>query len=234
MTKTLFGRILLFLFVESFLMLAFSMYPLDFKINSVKTVGYVRAADEDADLGRPTSRSSGQGRNPCLEELIALVPGDGNITASQKCVQSDAALAYTSVSEPTFWIYVPTTKVKKAEFVLIDNDHEIKNYVCKLPEKSGIVGFSLKQYKIEPENVYRWQFSILKKQNKPSENPKVGGKIKLISSMNDLWYDNIDSIAKKRLESDKNNLKNQWSELLDSAGLQQISDLPIAGYCISK
>jgi Domain of Unknown Function (DUF928) len=229
------SRTIISLSIQSFLVLSSLIVIFGLQMLTVHFSGYAKADDEDADLGRPATRSSGQGRNPCPDELIALVPGDGNIVASQECgIPSNSTLAETSVADPTFWIYVPPTRIKKAEFVLIDNKQGIATYNCRLPEKPGIVGFHLEKYKIIPGNVYRWQFSVIKKISRPTENTAVQGKIKLTSSMNSYWYDDVNSIAESRLRNEQINMSDKWHRLLGSAGLQEMSSLPIVGYCVPK
>jgi hypothetical protein len=205
-----------------------------FLLNSsfVKSDYYARADDDDSDLGQPTSRGSGQGRNPCSEWLIALTPGLGNLDSRQGCnVKLTAERGYTSVNTPTLWFHVPKTASLDAKFVLIDNGYEIQKYYCKLPPSSGIVGFRIPAKNLDRNNVYRWEFSILKGLDRSDPNPKAGGKIEFSTQASSFWYDEINTIAEERMKANATEFEQTWISKLDSVGLNNISSAPIVGYC---
>lgn len=215
--------------------------------------------DVGDELGRPPNRNSGGSRGPCTEELVALVPGQGKIdTSSGVCTgESVSVLALTSEQSPTFWLYVPqpSTPELRAEFVLLEGKNLVYKQTIPLAETPGIVSIPL-DYKLKPNQVYRWLFSVVVNPQRPSQNPSVEGLIQFrqsdielgnqrqdlklsrdliaVSAKNGVWHDALTGLGQlRRQEPTDSNLKTDWSDLLDSVGLGAIAEVPIVDCCTS-
>ena len=213
--------------------------------------------NEDEDRGRPPNRTSGGSRGPCSAQLIALVPGSGEVKVEGgNCLsESVSALALTSVETPTLWFYVPEQSTAKlsAEFVLLERKQVVHKQLIGLSETPGIIHIYL-TLPLETDEQYRWLFSILINPQRPSQNPAVEGLIQRIEpdstlnsqlkeatsqrelmaiyARNGIWHDALTSLAQLRREAPGDaSLTANWSDLLSSVGLGAIAEFPLVDCC---
>jgi hypothetical protein len=207
--------------------------------------------------GRPPNRTSGGSRSPCLEQLVALVPGKGTIDAQvgNCATESQSSLALTLAETPTFWFYLPeqSTSELAAEFVLLEGDRLIYKQQIPLTGTPGVISIRPNQ-SLETNKRYRWVFSILVNPQRPSQNPAVEGLIQRIEPdstlssqlkaatteqeriaiyiQNGIWHDALTGLGKLySANPGDSHLLADWSSLLGSVGLGAIAQIPIVDCC---
>ncbi|HEY9623877.1 MAG TPA: DUF928 domain-containing protein [Crinalium sp.] len=157
-------------------------------LSTVKQLSLNASSDDFAGDERPGSRTSGGSRGPCLDQVIALVPGTGDIPIEETLCEtpSSSLLTRTVDDTPTFWFYVPASSRFNAqvgtvaEFVLLDkNGQAIQTRQIPLSNASGIVSVQL-THALELNQSYQWMFSILLNSRNPSQNPAVDGWVRRI------------------------------------------------------
>jgi hypothetical protein len=213
------------------------------------------------DEGRPPSRTSAGSRGSCLEQLIALVPGEEELKSQPgDCLEASQALPTVTLEpSPIFWFYVPQQSRPNAtaEFVLLDErNRPMVTQQVTLPEQAGIIGVRLSQ-PIATHQLYRWVFSIEVNPRHPSENPTVTGmvqwrapdsrlqaQIAAIASPEEkinfyanqgFWHDTITTLANLRQANpNSERLAQDWQSLLSSAGLKTIANSPLLGCCTAN
>lgn len=166
-------------------------------------------------------------------KMTALVPSQNTLTVS---------------AHPTFFIYVPESKVKTGEFVLINQQgKDVHNTMVQLPAKPSIVQIQLpKTVALETGSQYKWSFSItcetdgqefidtLKvsiQRNELNislknalEKAKTPLKKAEIYARENLWQDTLMIMALMR-----NSEPELWKELLTSIKInQEIAEAPFA------
>jgi hypothetical protein len=197
--------------------------------------------------GIPTRREGGGTRGGCMgagKPLMPLVPLDGFSTAV-----SDS---------PTFFWYVPTTRVQAAEFRLLDTRTDEELYATSVPLNStpGVVSFRLPASitaSLKPGIDYTWQFSLLCDPNEPSRNPLVEGLFQRTQADSTLksqldratladrpsiyatagiWHDAITTLAQQRCDRPQDStLLNRWRTLLQSVRLEGYAGESLAPSC---
>jgi hypothetical protein len=162
-------------------------------------------------------------------------------------------LGLTFRNNPTFFWYTPPTPVKTAEFVIAtndDEDQELYKTTLTLPDKSGIVGFTLpKDVSILKEGkTYHWTVTVICDPKDPGENPHLDGLVKLTSpnkklsqalavadpsivsnlyAKNGIWYEALDNLVKLRKTKPQNQrIKQNWQDFLGSVGLDNMFGEP--------
>lgn len=153
----------------------------------------------------------------------------------------------TVSANPTLFVYVPETKVKTGDFVLVDQKgKEVHASKIELPTQPSIIQISLPEtVSLQVGQQYKWQFSlscIVNEQEvanyvevkiKRTElNPTVKTKIeqakdplekaKLYASQQ-IWQDTLMIMAQLR---DSNQM--EWKQLLTSVGLGNLVTVPFA------
>lgn len=160
----------------------------------------------------------------------------------------------TLAEYPTFFVYVPQTSAKAVEFVLLDEKYADVYTTTFTPIGTpGIVSIRLPaDGKVLPLAIgkgYRWFFSMICDADDRSEDLVINGGIQrieppqqLVSSLQKaavgerptiyaeagIWYDTIITLADLRRSSPNDlNLALDWTQLLESVGLNQISREPL-------
>ena len=135
--------------------------------------------------GRPTHRTSGGGhrRDDCLE-LIALVPGEGEIELYDgECDPNSKGLsqsfsAHTVEEFPSLWFYIPEFlefETMEVELAIVDEQRKLlSKQRILLYQDFGVIEVPL-TYPLQPNKEYRWIFSLLMNPESRSENPQVEG-----------------------------------------------------------
>ena len=162
-------------------------------------------------------------------------------------------IGLTMRARPTFFVYVPPTSAKSAEFVLQDDqDNDVYRTTVELSGTPGVVSLSLPETApaLKVDQDYLWYFSVVCQPNdrlkdvfvsawvqRVKPDKKVTDSLKraiprdrpAIYADASLWYDTISSLADlRRSNSRDTTLTNEWSELLDFVGLKKIAKEPLS------
>lgn len=186
--------------------------------------------------GGPESTAGGGTRGDSCTmgktKLMPLVPSRETSTVS---------------ANPTLFVYVPETKVKTGDFVLVDEKRkEVYVSTIELPTQPSIVQITLPEtVSLRVGQQYRWQFSLscmvndqevanyvevkikrteltstLKTKLEQAKEPL--DKAKLYASQQ-IWQDTLMIMAQLR---DSN--QTEWKQLLTSVGLGNLATVPFA------
>jgi len=194
--------------------------------------------------GAPTSTAAGGtrggGDNICVKKgTTALMP-----------TWDDGEKTLTTAANPTFFVYVPETNGKSAEFLVVDDNWQVVyEKTLQLPSGSGVVQVKLPETAppLEIGKNYYWQLAILCDGDQGIDDEFVGGTIARTSLPRDLmalleelspleqaelyaeqriWQDALTVMAQSRSGHEK-----EWKELLKSVGLENISSEPLLDCC---
>jgi len=195
-------------------------------------------------LGSPRRREGAATRGNCdftKVELVALLPPTEPVL--------------TAAKYPTFFVALSQTSAKKAEFLLLSDNKERVVYetTVSLPSQPGIISFSLPTDgtlpPLEVGKNYYWQFLLVCDSEDRGKDVIAEGQIqrvKLSSTVDSelkkasprdraaiyaeagIWYDAIASLAQLRRSSPQDSkIAADWTELLESAGLDTITQKPL-------
>ncbi|NER35889.1 MAG: DUF928 domain-containing protein [Oscillatoria sp. SIO1A7] len=208
-----------------------------------------------ANLGKPPTAGGGSRGGYCARDVAlpnSRVPLTPLVPALGEGDEGDWGL---TVSErPTFFVYVPATTARQAEFVLRDEDwNDIYRTQLSISGEAGIVRVSMPKSKealVLGKN-YRWHFALVCPESDrgfvneitvegwtrrveldPDLATKLDGKTALTRSSiyadNGIWLDALSALADSLLDSPEDSaLVEAWENLLASAGLAKIADRPI-------
>ncbi len=205
-----------------------------------------------APIGR---RRGGTSRNNCpaiSSPLTALVPGS---EISKESAQSNSYLASTTSENPTFWFYIPKlpAQMQTGEFILqTEAGKDLKRSEIKLPATEGIIAITLppsSKYSLAIGQKYHWYFKIYCQESTlESDYSFVDAWIERIPLSTELktqletneraeyqiyrdrqvWYDALTSLGHKlKTNSDDNELKTDWVNLLKSVDLSYLGNLSV-------
>ncbi|MEM9542814.1 MAG: DUF928 domain-containing protein [Cyanobacteria bacterium P01_E01_bin.42] len=162
----------------------------------------------DDHIGEPTNTGGGGSRGDrCLGDpmqdnapLTILAPKLSQISAIGSNIKFVRG-GLTTDSFPSLFVYLPKTRAKMGEFVLIDRkmNREVYYKELSLPEESGIIRFPI-PIGLEEGTTYEWNFSLIcpeindpellrrynSNSNESSLNPVVIGQIKRVSLTEEL------------------------------------------------
>lgn len=198
--------------------------------------------------GRPPSRTSAGSRDTCLNSLVALVPGQGEIVIEGDCgLRSESLLALTVSAQPALWFYIPESIGEEAiaELILMNTALEpVSIQTFALEDQTGLVGITLSQ-PLEVGQVYRWALSLEGGSGSPFETRLVEGIIQRIDAdavlatlppdstdqeqlefyaHQGIWHDALTLLIEQhRADPTDPTLRNQWFSFLDSVGLGAIA-----------
>lgn len=158
--------------------------------------------------------------------------------------------AVTVAANPQFFVYVPKSSARNAEFALKDEDQN-DVYRTKLPisGQEEIIEIRL------PENTslqvgkrYSWYFSMFCNTRDRSQNPSINSwslrtelnsnlsaKIKQAApieryklyAQNGIWHEAVATLAEERRKNPADStLASEWKKLLESAGIKNLVDAP--------
>jgi hypothetical protein len=207
--------------------------------------------------GRPPSRTSAGSRDICTAQLIALVPGQEDLSseATGCSVASESWLALTLEQQPIFWFYVPAQPDAgaTAEFALLDeNQQPILLQSMTLTGEAGIIGVPLTQ-PLVPGQIYRWAFSMMGSRPAHDLHLFVEGRVQRIEPdaalatqlstasepdrlaiylQQGIWHDALTSlVAWHHRDPTDSTWADQWSKLLAAVGLETIAQAPLLDCC---
>ncbi|MBE9229682.1 DUF928 domain-containing protein [Phormidium sp. LEGE 05292] len=199
------------------------------------------------DRGAPSQTGSGGTRGgKCeLDKNISGPPLSALVPANDKS-------RLTVEGKPEFFVYVPQSSAQTAEFVLKDeNRKNVYSTTFPISGKAEIIRISLPTNvpALEKEKKYYWYFTVFCNTQNRSRNPFITEwiqrteinspnaaqvvKASLLDrskfyAENSIWHDAVATLAESRRQNPNDaTLVNEWKKLLDSAGLQDFSDLPI-------
>jgi hypothetical protein len=161
----------------------------------------------------------------------------------------------TAAKYPTFFVDIPKSSAKEAELLLFSSDKEQEVYktTVTLPDKPGIVSFSLPADgtlpPLEVGKIYYWQLSVICDSQDREKNMLVEGPVQRVelnpNIVNELkkasprehpaiyaeagiWYDAVTSLAQLRRSSPNDStIAADWAELLKSVELDAIAQKPL-------
>lgn len=191
--------------------------------------------DREAPKGRRKGAASRTGLRSCPPEA-------SNLTALVPEIENNKPWGLTFAEYPTFWVFIPTLprKVRSAEFVLQDEeDRDIYRTQLVLPATSGIIGIDppdLPQNALEIDENYRWTFRIFCDRQNPRFYVSVDGIVKRVaqedSNLNNVWYDILTDLAKRRLAKPEDiELRDEWVRLMRQIDLEELAQTPVLSCC---
>ncbi|MBD2196558.1 MULTISPECIES: DUF928 domain-containing protein [Calothrix] len=204
-------------------------------------------------LGAPGNRTAGgkrgcsvmteQGDTSNEKQLTALVPVYGS-------ANPQVVFGLTTLSHPTFWFYVPYVTTANAEFSLQNEAGEtVYKKPVSLSGKPGIIKLSVPStdFSLEIGKRYHWYLDVYCDRQQPPVY--VDGWIKRVElnataknqlnkatlnqraaiyNTNGIWYDYLTTSAELHRQDPK---QNNWSKILQSIGLNNISSEPLVDCC---
>lgn len=200
--------------------------------------------------GRPKRTAGGASRSQCLAKndlpLTAIVP--------------DTTVALTAAKSPTFWFYLPYTLTPQhsVEFVLQD-DRDKYVYKTELTGKKvspGIIDLRLPpEVTLEAELNYNWYFVVYCEPQNRDKFVYVNGSVRRIESSDPsssselsspqeqlyfyaskrLWYDAVTNLTEQMNANPQDRaIKDNWTTLLRSVGLEKLAREPFVPCCSLK
>jgi hypothetical protein len=200
--------------------------------------------------GAPARTAGGGQRSPdCVDRkslpLTVLAP--------------DNNLGTTISGNPTLFWYIPKTKAKSAEFVVLDDkEDEVYQTTLALKGVPGVVKLSLPEtVSLASGKSYRWLLSLKCNTKDSSMDEFVMGnlermelkqedKTKLAEAKEPLqqaqvyagariWQETVAILAQLRqARPDDPKVRDAWKELLQSVNLDAIADAPLVECCIAE
>ncbi|MBD2041066.1 DUF928 domain-containing protein [Microcoleus sp. FACHB-672] len=202
-------------------------------------------------IGTPETVGGGTRGGKCEQDEKSAVP---LLTALMPDLIPDTAEFGVTVSEsPQFFVYLPETSARKAEFVLKDENEKdlYRSEDIPISGQSSIVSVSLpkEQIKLEPGKNYHWYFSVICNPDNRRKDIFVEGwtqhtemslevasqiqkaapqeRAKLYAEAG-IWHEAVATLAELRRETpDDPALAQEWQTLLESAGLKQMAELSV-------
>jgi hypothetical protein len=162
-------------------------------------------------------------------------------------------IGLTTTAHPTFFVYVPPTSAKSAEFVLQDaKDNDIYRTTVELTGTPGIVSLSLPETAppLEMGKDYLWYFSIVCQPKDRLEDVFVSAWVQRVQPTKAVvdtlkrvaprdrpgvyakasyWYDTLSTLAElRRSKPNDASLNSDWTQLLNSVGLSKVAKEPLS------
>lgn len=181
-----------------------------------------------------------------------------------KALLPSSNVGLTVSENPTFFVNLPSTSAKSAEFILFDSTNEVVYATTfALSTTPGVVSFTLPkdnngQSVLEAGKRYHWVFSVICNPTDGGQNIEIIGEIErqqlntptgnqsqrrasrnLLSlyAENGWWYDTVATLAELRQANPNDaELKADWKSLLQSVGGldQSIAQSPLVGSLTSQ
>ncbi|MEG4106810.1 DUF928 domain-containing protein [Microcoleus sp. S13_C5] len=194
------------------------------------------------DVTAPDNRQGGTHRGCQLREGLSITP-----------LIPESNIGLTLTESPTFFVYV-SQPAAQVEFVLLNEDESEVVYETTIKnDKPGIVGVSLsekgKTKNIEVGKRYVWSFALACDPLERSGDYIVKGWMQRIEpqatlksdlanpdpmakviayAKNGIWYETLATLAQmRRLAPDDSRLTTEWTQLLQSQGLESIAAQPL-------
>ncbi|MEG4007449.1 DUF928 domain-containing protein [Microcoleus sp. Pol11C1] len=194
------------------------------------------------DVTAPDNRQGGTHRGCKLRDGLFITP-----------LIPESNIGLTLTESPTFFVYV-SQPAAQVEFVLLNADESEVVYETTIKnDKAGIVGVSLSE-KDQTKNIevgkrYVWSFALACDPLERSGDYIVKGWMQRIEpqanlkndlanpdpmakviayAKNGIWYETVATLAEmRRLAPDDSRLTTEWTQLLQSQGLESIAAQPL-------
>ncbi|NJM18252.1 MAG: DUF928 domain-containing protein [Richelia sp. RM2_1_2] len=194
--------------------------------------------------GRPTKRRGMGSRNDCPVRSIPLT-----------ALIRENEVGKVVEANPTFWLFIPYQASEipiNGEFVLQNETHNnVYQTDLSIDKGEGIYSISLPLEKsLETDKIYQWYFKLYCKPDKSSIPIYVRGWVQRVALeplqqkqliatyspeqrfafyiQNDIWYSALTELVKLKQANPKNQMiAKYWLQLLNSVGLQELSNKPI-------
>ena len=166
-------------------------------------------------------------------------------------------LGLTIKENPDLFVYIPENSAAKAELIITDSDNN-EIYYTSLPKpvEEGILRIRLpKNLDLQVREQYKWRFILICEPEDYSSQVAAQGWIEKVEPSNNLsrnldklqpterlslyaeegiWHETLATLANLRLENPEDLFLNQqWTDLLESMGLDSIARIPFLPYQIS-
>jgi len=230
--------------------------------NFLAFIGFKR--DVRGKVGSRPKGGGGRGNCPNLAydnktkdlQLTAIIPEFQPYSlASLEAKETKVTWSYTIKPRPSLWFYIPykydeNTQVKYAKLAIIDEDKHLVSkppFLFQLPQQPGIVKINL-PIDLEVNKSYKWFFSIICDENKPSRNPSVSGWIQRLTpnrvgfilaptedvftrinyrntAKHGLWFDAFTQLAEVYQSANlQNNINIESSEITETENFTKAQD----------
>ncbi|MEG4055266.1 MULTISPECIES: DUF928 domain-containing protein [unclassified Microcoleus] len=194
------------------------------------------------DVTAPDNRQGGTHRGCKLRDGLFITP-----------LIPESNIGLTLTESPTFFVYV-SQPAAQVEFILLNEDESEVVYETTLKnDKAGIIGVSLSE-KDQTKNIevgkrYVWSFALACDPLERSGDYIVKGWMQRIEpqanlkndlanpdpmakviayAKNGIWYETVATLAEmRRLAPDDSRLTTEWTQLLQSQGLESIAAQPL-------
>ncbi|MEG4350401.1 DUF928 domain-containing protein [Microcoleus sp. LAD1_D3] len=194
------------------------------------------------DVTAPDNRQGGTHRGCKLRDGLFITP-----------LVPESNIGLTLTESPTFFVYV-SQPAAQVEFVLLNEDESEVVYETTIKnDKAGIVGVSISE-KDQTKNIevgkrYVWSFALACDPLERSGDYIVKGWMQRIEpqtnlkndlanpdpmakviayAKNGIWYETVATLAEmRRLAPDDSRLTTEWTQLLQSQGLESIAAQPL-------
>ncbi|MEG4813405.1 DUF928 domain-containing protein [Microcoleus sp. K5-D4] len=194
------------------------------------------------DVTAPDNRQGGTHRGCKLRDGLFITP-----------LIPESNMGLTLTESPTFFVYV-SQPAAQVEFILLNEDESEVVYETTLKnDKAGIIGVSLSE-KDQTKNIevgkrYVWSFALACDPLERSGDYIVKGWMQRIEpqanlkndlanpdpmakviayAKNGIWYETVATLAEmRRLAPDDSRLTTEWTQLLQSQGLESIAAQPL-------
>lgn len=196
-----------------------------------------------SNLGKPPTTGGGTRGDRCAaSETQSTQP----LTALMPRLSPDGDMGLTVSAHPDFFIYVPSTSAKQAEFVVRDEAwNDIYRTTVNISGEEEIIKVSIPQSNqgLELGQNYRWHFALVCPENnrgivneiaiegwtqRSELNPAIAAQLETASprdqiqiyAQNGIWHEALSTLAELIQQSPKDaNFMENWHQLLESAGL---------------
>ncbi|MEG5172802.1 DUF928 domain-containing protein [Microcoleus sp. B3-D7] len=194
------------------------------------------------DVTAPDNRQGGTHRGCKLRDGLFITP-----------LIPESNIGLTLTESPTFFVYV-SQPAAQVEFILLnENESEVVYETTLKNDKAGIIGVSLSE-KDQTKNIevgkrYVWSFALACDPLERSGDYIVKGWMQRIEpqanlkndlanpdpmakviayAKNGIWYETVATLAEmRRLAPDDSRLTTEWTQLLQSQGLESIAAQPL-------
>lgn len=196
----------------------------------------------------PESTAGAARRGSAQDTCVLRRPGRSQTETVSFLMPDEDNYVQTVSSEPTLFFHIPRNKADFSRFILTNEKGEyIDIQESSINRKSGLLKVTLSPEKeLEIDETYKFQLSLLCDSSKSQFhgsnhiegtikrvelNSQVKSKLQMtpdtltqakIYAKEWIWLDTLDSIA-----SVKNDNPKEWTELLESVGLQEFVDEPL-------
>ncbi|MBW4518557.1 MAG: DUF928 domain-containing protein [Scytolyngbya sp. HA4215-MV1] len=160
--------------------------------------------------------------------------------------------ASTIAARPTFFVYIPSSQAKVAEFWLSDDQYNILYHTTFAPpNQPGVVGIRLPPEvpELKVDRFYHWSMVVSCDPDDPISSMVVESWVQrrkppsslgtmlnqtplrdrpIVFARQGLWHDALSTLAQFRLTNPQDRrLQDDWSSLLTSVDLQPIAQEPL-------